>query len=221
MEYKYEMHTHTEPVSQCGRVSPRDILKSYLEQGFSGIVLTDHYSPLTWYNHNLIAPQKKIDFYLQSYREMKRLAPSDFSVMLGIELRHYGTANDYLIYGVEEEWLKKQGNLMAIWEEKVYRLMHSEGYLVYQAHPFRTGIRRCNPDFIDGVEIYNGKTSRECNEKAEAWAKQNNKLMVSGSDFHVMRQLARGGIITKKPINNNADLLDMLKSMDFEMIKTY
>ena len=140
---------------------------------------------------------------------------------LGIELRHYGTANDYLIYGVEEEWLKKQGNLMAIWEEKVYRLMHSEGYLVYQAHPFRTGIRRCNPDFIDGVEIYNGKTSRECNERAEAWAKENNKLMVSGSDFHVPRQLARGGIITKKPINNNADLLDMLKSMDFEMIKTY
>ena len=45
--------------------------------------------------------------------------------------------------------------------------------------------------------------------------------MVSGSDFHVPRQLARGGIITKKPISNNADLLDMLKSMDFEMIKTY
>ena len=45
--------------------------------------------------------------------------------------------------------------------------------------------------------------------------------MVSGSDFHVPSQLARGGIITEKPIKNNADLLATLKSMDFEMIKTY
>ena len=100
-------------------------------------------------------------------------------------------------------------------------LMHSQGYLVYQAHPFRPGIRRCNPEYLDGVEIYNGKTDRDSNEKAEAWAKQNGKLMVSGSDFHVPKQLARGGIITDKPIRNNADLLDTLKSMNFEFIRTY
>lgn len=222
MEYKYEMHTHTGPVSQCGRVAPGDIMKMYMDKGYSGIVLTDHYSPLTFYNHNYFAPQKKIDFYLYSYREMKKIAPSDFTVMLGIELRHYATANDYLIYGVDEDWLVKQGNLMAVWEKNVYDMMHSEGYLVYQAHPFRPGIRRCNPDYIDGVEIYNGKTPKKDNEKAQEWAEKNNKLMISGSDFHVPKQLARGGIITDTAIRSNADLLTILRdSSRFKMIKTY
>ena len=153
---------------------------------------------------------------------MKKIAPPDFTVMLGIELRHYATANDYLIYGIDEKWLTKQGNLMAVWEKKVYDMMHAEGYLVYQAHPFRPGIRRCNPDYIDGVEIYNGKTPKADNERAEKWAKENNKLMVSGSDFHVPKQLAKGGIITEKPIKSNADLLTVLQNpLSFKMIKTY
>ena len=58
-------------------------------------------------------------------------------------------------------------------------------------------------------------------ERMSAWARENGKLMVSGSDFHTPAHLARGGIITQSPIRNNADLLDALRSMDFEMIKTY
>ena len=141
--------------------------------------------------------------------------------MFGIELRHYGTANDYLVYGVEEDWLRKQGNLLAVWEKEMYNLMHKQGYLVFQAHPFRPGIRRCNPDYLDGIEVYNGKTGKEQNDKAMAWAKETGKLMISGSDFHVPKNLAKGGIITTKKIKNNADLLDTLKAQDFKMIQNY
>lgn len=221
MEYKYETHTHTGPVSMCGRVDVKEIIRLYLEKEFSGIVLTDHYSPLTFWNHNYFAPQKCIDFYLYAYREMKKIAPSDFTVMLGIELRHYATSNDYLIYGVDEKWLEKQGNLMAVWEKGVYKMMHKEGYLVYEAHPFRPGRTRCSTKYLDGVEIYNGKTELKYNEQAEKWAKENNLLMVSGSDFHTPEHTGRGGIITNQPIHNNADLVSTLKSMDFEMIKAY
>lgn len=223
MEYKYELHCHTKIGSrQCGRVEPKEIARLYKEQGYSGLVVTDHYSPLTFdFFHGFLNPQKYIDGYLNAYYEMKKYEDSDFSVMFGIELRHYATANDYLVYGVDDKWLKEQGNLLALMEKDAYELMHSQGYLVYQAHPFRPGIRRCNPQYIDGVEIYNGKTDEPSNLKAEKWAKSMGKLMVSGSDFHVPRQLARGGIITQHKINNNVDLLDTLKSMNFEMIKTY
>ncbi|MGN0458155.1 MAG: PHP domain-containing protein [Eubacterium sp.] len=221
MEYKYETHTHTGPVSMCGRVDVKEIVRLYLDKGFSGIVLTDHYSPLTWWNHNYFAPQNNIDFYLYSYREMKKIAPSDFTVMFGMELRHYGTSNDYLIYGMDDKWLEKQGNLMAVWEKGVYEMMHKEGYLVYEAHPFRPGRTRCNTKYIDGVEIYNGKTEKKYNDKAEKWAKEKGLLAVSGSDFHKPEHTGRGGIITQKPITSNADLVSTLKSMDFQMIKTY
>lgn len=219
MEYKYEMHCHTGTVSRCGRVEPKEIVKLYIEQGYSGIIVTDHYSPMTFTpNWN---PQRQMDFYLSGYREMKKYENSHFSVLFGMELRHYGTANDYLVYGVDENWLLQQGNLMTWFEKKMYKKMHSEGYLVFQAHPFRTGIRRCNPDYIDGIEVYNGKTSGESNEKAFEWAKNTGKLMVSGSDFHVVKNLARGGIITEKPIKNNADVLAALKAQNFKMIQNY
>ena len=42
--------------------------------------------------------------------------------------------------------------------------------------------------------------------------------MVSGSDFHTPEHLARGGIITKKTIQNNEDLLTILKNSDFRLI---
>lgn len=223
MKYKYEMHCHTKYGSrQCGRVEPKDIVKMYKEKGYSGIVVTDHYSPLTFdFLHGFLNPKKFIDCYINPYYDMKQYEDDDFSVMFGMELRHYGTANDYLVYGVDPEWLREQGNLLALFEKDAYELMHNQGYLIYQAHPFRPGIRRCNPLYIDGVEIYNGKTDLEGNEKAEKWAKSTGKLMISGSDFHVPRNLARGGIITDHKITNNEQLLETLKSMNFEMIKNY
>lgn len=223
MNYKYELHCHTKIGSrQCGRVEPKEIARLYKERGYSGIVVTDHYSPLTFdLFHGIANPKKYIDGYLNAYYEMKKYEDDDFSVMLGMELRHYGTANDYLIYGVDDEWLKRQGNLLAVLEKDMYKMMHEQGYLVYQAHPYREGIRRCNPRYLDGVEVFNGKSTKAQNEKAEQWAKETGKLMVSGSDFHVTKNLARGGIITDHKIKNNADLLDALKSMNFKMIKNY
>ena len=220
MKYKYEMHCHTKMVSQCGQMEPKDIIDTYKYSGYSGLVVTEHYSPLTFGLNSYYKPQRLIDFYLSSYYEMKKYETDDFSVMFGMELRHYATGADYLIYGVDPEWLKKQGNLLAKFEKQIYNMMHAEGYLVFQAHPFRPYILRCNPKYIDGIEIYNGKCDEKTNNKALKWAEKTGKLMVSGSDFHEGAQLARGGIITEKPIKNNADLLEVLRSQNFEMIKT-
>lgn len=110
---------------------------------------------------------------------------------------------------------------MKVWEKSVLERANAKGFIVYQAHPFREGIRRCNPDYINGVEVYNGKSTREQNNKAFEWAKKNNKLMISGSDFHTLKNLAKGGIITDRRIENNTQLIDVLKAMDFRMIEEY
>ena len=151
---------------------------------------------------------------------MKKYETEDFTVLFGMELRHYATGADYLIYGIEPEWLREQGNLMALWEKQAYKLMHDAGYLVFQAHPFRPYILRCNPKHIDGIEVYNGKCNAEINNKALIWATKTGKLMSSGSDFHSPEHLARGGIITEKPIKNNKELVETLKSGNYKLIKT-
>ncbi len=206
-------------VSQCGRLSPCEVTELYKKEGYSGIVITEHYSPLTFGINSYYKPQRLVDFYISSYEEMKKYETEDFSVLFGMELRHYGTGADYLIYGAEPEWLRKQGNLMKLWEKDAYRLMHEAGCLVFQAHPYRSYILRCNPDYIDGIEVYNGKCDAETNFKALQWAIETGKLMSSGSDFHTPDQLAKGGIITNEPIKNNADLVRVLKSRNYKLIK--
>ncbi len=58
MSYKYELHCHTKMVSQCGRVEPKEIVKMYREKGYSGIVVTEHYSPLTFQLNSYYKPQR-------------------------------------------------------------------------------------------------------------------------------------------------------------------
>ncbi len=218
MEYKYELHCHTGCTSRCGSVEPERIVELYRQHGYSGIVVTDHYSPLTFRpNWN---PQKQIDFYLEGYRRMKAAAGDDFTVLLGMELRHYATGNDYLVYGVTEEFIYNAGNLMMCGAKKMKKICEKNGFLYMQAHPFRPYITRCNPKYIDGVEVYNGKTPKSENDKAYAWAKANGKIMVSGSDFHKEEHVARGGIITKNIIKSNADLLQILQKGDYTLVKT-
>ncbi len=87
MEYKYELHCHTGAVSRCGRVEPEKIVEMYVEAGYNGIVVTDHYSPMTFPIHRLACPQKAADFYLSGYRRMQAAAPEGFYCAAG-----YGAA---------------------------------------------------------------------------------------------------------------------------------
>ena len=212
------MHCHTGCTSRCGRVEPERIVELYKEKGYSGIVVTDHYSPLTFIpNWN---PQKQIDFYLEGYRRMKAAAGDDFTVLLGMELRHYASGNDYLIYGVTEDFLYNAGNLMMKSVRQMRKFCDENGWLLYQAHPFRPYIVRVGVmKYLDGVEVYNGKCNDTENAKSFEWAKENGKLMVSGSDFHTEKNLAKGGIITETPIKSNDDLLSVLKSGQFTLVR--
>lgn len=220
MEYKYELHCHTGCVSRCGRVEPEKILQLYKEKGYNGIVVTDHYSPMTFKRN--WCPQKQIDFYLSGYRRMKKAAENeDFTVLLGMEVRHYATGNDYLVYGIDEEFLYNAGNLMMVGEKKLSKICREKGYLLFQAHPYRPYIIRCNPDYLDGIEVYNGKVPKHQNFKALKWAVNEGKLICSGSDFHTPDNLARGGIITTEKISTNDDLIRVLKSQNFKRIETY
>ena len=220
MEYKYEMHCHTGRVSLCAETEPKELVKMYADLGYSGLVLTDHYSPMTFWCRKIFTAEKMAEFYLSSYRELKNCGGDGFTVLLGVELRHFGTANDYLIYGVEEDWLLRQPNMLAWSERTAYKRLHAAGYLVYQAHPFRPFIRRCNPAYIDGVEIYNGHTTPEENAQAAAWAKAHGKLTISGGDCHRPTGDSHGGIVTTKPIRSNAELLDALRRQEYTLIPT-
>ena len=219
--YRYELHCHTGLVSRCATIEPKKLVRRYEAAGYDGIVLTDHYSPMTFFGRHLFAPQKELDRYLASYHELKAYCGSAFTVLLGMELRHYGTVNDYLVYGVEEDWLKQQGNML-LWNEKTMsRRLHEQGYLVYQAHPYRPLIKRCDPALLDGIEVFNGHTNEEHNREALLWAERNGTPMIGGSDTHRVTDRLCGGICTRTPITTNEDLLRVLKEQKYELISDH
>lgn len=219
MKYKYELHCHTKEVSRCGQVPAAEIVQMYKDAGYSGIVITDHYSPMTYNLTTVACPQNAVDFYINGYKEALKAADDDFTVLLGMELRYYATANDFLVYGVTEDFLRNNGNLMKLYPRRFYKKAKQNNMIVVQAHPFREWMIRINPKYLDGAEVHNGKTSLEGNKKAAEWAKASNmQIQLSGSDFHRPKNLATGGIITNEPIKTNDDLLRILRSGEYKMI---
>lgn len=220
MEFKYEIHAHTKNTSLCGQLDAEELVNKYKEAGYSGIVITDHYSPMTFTLAEFFNKEKALSHFLRGYKKAKEFETEDFSVLLGVELRFYATVNDYLIYGVTEEMLYELPFLLPLYIKKVSRLFREKGCIFLQAHPFRKFIRRANPEHLDGVEVFNAKSTKEENDNSLKWAEENNiKIHTSGSDCHRESGVGLGGIITEEPIKTNEDLLRILKSGNYKLIK--
>lgn len=222
MKYLYEMHTHTSEVSHCGSISAAETVKLYSEKGYNGLVVTDHFykprkeaEPLTkseWNNF--------IDKHLLGYQEAKNAAPKGFSVLLGLEIRFNVTDNDYLVYGVSEELLRKNIGLYNTTPRKFKKFCDEHDLMFYQAHPFRNYMSITPPAYLHGIETGNYNQRHDSrNDIAELWAEKYQLRKLSGSDFHEYEDLALGGIYTDVPIENNDDLVKILESSNYSLKK--
>ncbi|MCI6928211.1 MAG: hypothetical protein MR759_02925, partial [Ruminococcus sp.] len=192
----------------------------YKSIGYSGLVITDHYSFLTFGTDSAFKRQIDVDKYLKGYHCALEAAGDDFTVLLGMEIRYFATTNDYLVYGIDEDFLRKNGNMLFKGPRRFYKLVKESGAIIVQAHPFRPYIHRANPKYIDGCEIFNGKDKdKDLNQKAQAWAKKEKfQIVTGGADYH--RESQRGnvsGIITEEKINTNDDLVRILRNGRYEI----
>lgn len=222
-QYLYEMHAHTSEVSPCSTVPADVMVKTYIESGYSGIVITNHFSRHI-FNRGSDYPsydaswKEKVDYFLTGYQKAKEAAPADFTVLLGMEIAFLENDNDYLVYGLDENFLYENENLLEMGIKKFSELAHEHGLVVYQAHPFRDRMRVTIPTLLDGVEVHNGHPRHDSrNDIALHWAKKFGLKMVSGTDCHVLGEHARGGIIVPERILDNQQLLAALDG-EFAMI---
>ncbi len=220
MKYKYELHSHTTETSQCAQITAKELVEKYKELGYSGIVITNHYSDFTFSLKEMFNKKLRSEHYLKGYREAKKYETEDFSVLLGLELRFFLNGNDYLIYGITEELIEKSPFLLPMYLKRTSNFFRKHSCIIIQAHPYRPYIYRANPKYIDGVEIVNGKSTKTENEKALNWAQRKNlKIKTAGSDCHRVTGAGISGIETNEPIKNNDDLLRILKSGEFRIIE--
>jgi histidinol phosphatase-like PHP family hydrolase len=209
---RIELHCHTSQVSPCGKISAEQVVDLYLKKGYQGIVITDHYSEDALRKKGILSGSGKVGHFLSGYRAAKEAAANRLTVLLGMELCLKESANDYLIYGMTEDFLRQNQDLMDLTITQLSQLVRENGMLLFQAHPFRNRMQIVNPCLLDGIEVYNGNLRHDSrNEMAAAWAKKFHLLQSSGSDFHQAEDLGRGGIVAPHPILNQEMLIRELK----------
>lgn len=220
-EYLFEMHAHSREVSACAHASAEELVKLYIDKGYDGVVSANHMNTETFPAVNLTdAPWKvKAEHFLSGYHALKAAAGDKLTVLLGMEISFCGDPNDYLVYCITEDFIRNNGDLMALGNRAFSELAHKNGFIFVQAHPFRRSMRIADWNVLDGYEIFNGNPRHDSsNEIAAHWAKLHGKgIVTSGSDFHDVDDAITGGIFFNKPINSNEDLLHELKSGNYRL----
>ena len=217
---KVEMHTHTNETSPCAKIGAKDILKLYKEAGYDVVVITDHYSKWAFDQRNARTPDEINSQFLAGYKAAKKFSKKyGINVLLGCEVTLKESANDYLLYGVDENFFYRHNFLYNLSIEDLSEICHAENILIVQAHPNRAYCEPVNPALLDGAEVFNGNPRHNSNnDKTYAWAYEHDLIMTSGSDFHETEDLALGGIITEQDINSEQDLINTLLSGNYSLI---
>ena len=222
MKYLYETHFHTDEVSPCGKVPAEQGVAMYRAAGYSGIMVTDHFSTEYMQEDYPGADwREKMDYYLRGYHLALECANDDFAVILGMELRLPQNGNDYLLFGVTEEWLYGHEWFCETDIKSFKALADSDGITIVQAHPFRKNMTIVEARYLHGMEVFNGNRRHDsANRVAREWAKSHELLMTSGSDFHQPEDMARGGIFLDRRVTNARELRTELLKGDYSLKET-
>jgi len=201
---RIDLHIHTSPLSACSYIEPHELAREARRLKLDGICLTEH---------QVVWDPVEVD---------KLAAEAGIQIFRGNEF----TTNqgDILVFGFYEE-IKE---LMIIQElrEKVQK---AGGYMI-AAHPFRGfktfGIgqlqmtveqasRRKVFEFVDAVEIGNGKLAQDENDMAGKVAEKLGLPGTGGSDAHRVDEIATWVTVFENNIENEIQLVQELHAGRF------
>ncbi len=214
-----ELHYHTAESSPCGRVPARQGISLYKKAGYDAVVVTDHFSRIVCGKEGKSDWEMVVERFLKGYREAEKAGEElGLKVFFGMELRFPHDENDFLIYGLEEGFLKKAPWLYEKELSQVCGELRQAGAVIVQAHPFRSVCTPAAPDCLDGVEIFNGNPRQNShNELAEAWAQKQGLFGVAGSDFHQPEDAARAGVYLETLPRDERELARWLKAGEYQL----
>ena len=212
MSFYTELHAHTSETSPCSHQTASQVADRYLAEGYSTVVVANHYcEPVFRFAED--SPEARVEYFLAGYRAMKDYAGDRLNVILGMELRFVGDSNDYLIFGINEDFVRANPDLHLLSLKKFRPIADEQGFLIIQAHPFRNGMTVRPPALLDGYEVFNGHAGHDSrNHLAAALCRTYGKIPTSGSDFHDATSYVAGGIETEEEIKSMEQLMRVLRS---------
>ncbi|OJU14427.1 MAG: histidinol-phosphatase [Clostridiales bacterium 43-6] len=213
--YRYETHLHTSEASACATASGAEMVHLYMDAGYAGIIITDHFFNGNTCIDRSLPWEEKINLFSLGYENaFKEAEGTDFKVFFGWEYSYHGT--EFLTYGLDKQFLLSHPELLDIGVLEYLDLVHENGGFISHAHPYREAPYiaeiRLYPHKVDAVEVINASHQEPSyNEKALAYAEQHSLLKTSGSDTHHTHWLCGGGMVFPFPLFTIEDFIRAVK----------
>ena len=203
MKYTYEVHLHTDESSACGKTPAREYIPYYQDQGYDGIVVTDHFTGNPSYVPDRGAPwEQQVAAYCRGYEEaLDEGIRRGFKVFFGIEQQF---ANDEcLIYGPDRQWLLDHPDIGSWSRRRMFDEVEKIGGCVVLAHPFRVRdyvTRITLNTCVHAVEAFNRGNRPQDDIYGLAYARYYGYPMTAGSDMHLInRDRELYGVVFDEP----------------------
>ncbi len=204
-KYKTELHAHTYPISGCASLSVERMIEVNKEKGVDAVALTNHFYQ-----------DKNINHYLDAFHTAREYGQQlGVTVILGME--YYGSGHDYLVYGIDEDFVWAAHKYASGNYDEFYDNMKNDKNVIVHAHPFREPWRDLGDDRLDGIEVFNlhpGHNSR-VGLAARYFCEHGLKIPIIGSDFHHEKHYVGGLLLTKTLPRDSFELAEILKSRDY------
>ena len=206
MPYLYETHLHTDESSVCGRTPAREYIPFYMDHGYDGIVVTDHFYGNPSYVPDKSAPwPEQVNAYCRGWEEAAdEGARRGFKVFFGIEQQF---ANDEaLFYGPDKQWLLAHPDARFWTRRQWFEEVSAIGGCAVFAHPFRVRnyvTRITLHPWVHAVEAFNSGNRPEDDVWGFAYGRHYHYPLTAGTDMHCIdRPPALFGVAFDRPWEN-------------------
>ena len=106
MSFKTELHCHMN-FSGCSDVSAADMVEKYVAAGYSTVVVTNHFNQ--GYLSREGSFEKLVRGTFDAIEEVREAAAGRLNILTGMELTLKCMPNDFLLYGITEEFISGVG----------------------------------------------------------------------------------------------------------------
>jgi predicted metal-dependent phosphoesterase TrpH len=205
---RIDLHIHTSPRSACSYIEPLELIQEARRLKLDGICLTEH--QVVWDSDDVDK--------LAREGGIKIFRGNEFTTNQG----------DILVFGFYKD-IKE----LLIIQELREKVKAAGGFMI-AAHPFRgfktfgigqlqmtvdQACKRKVLDFVDAVEIGNGKLSTDENDMARNVAEKRGLPGTGGSDAHRIDEIGKWITIFEKDIRNEIELVEELHAGRFTAVK--
>lgn len=214
MSFLYETHMHTCQASACGVSKGSEHVHYYKDQGYSGIIVTDHFFGGNTAVDRHLPWDQFVDGFWAGYEDAAEEGQKiGLDVFFGLEQNFAG--DEYLVYGLTKQFMKEHPEMPRWTRKQQLDIVHAAGGCVVQAHPFRMrpwymNRIRIGLEFCDGVEVANVGNDPQDDARCMLMAKEKNLVMIAGSDNHRSPAKEIYGVELDRKLNGIEDFVHLI-----------